>query len=196
MALRGVLWSACLLLSVQLRGGTYIAINSGGPSYQQNTSSTFSILSPPALNSTLPGSLVYQKDHYYTGFDTGVNNYSSRILNNTSDPVLFFSDREGKTVVYKVNVPAGIHSVSLYFAELDPVYQRNGLRVFDVLVQDQLVRHLCLLLCFGLHFPFLVRSSITCFSGCDFVFFCLLDQLFCSRSYFKRAATGRSPAAD
>lgn len=158
MALRGVLWSACLLLSVQLGGATYVAINSGGPSYQQNTSSTFSLSPPPAFNSTLPGSLVYQKDHYYTGFDTAVNNYSSRIVNNTSDPVLFFSDREGKTVVYKVNVPAGIYSVSLYFAELDPMYQGNGLRVFDVLVQDQVVRALCLLLHFGLHFPVPARS--------------------------------------
>lgn len=138
--MRGAVWLACLCLCTSVSNATYVAINSGGPAYQQNTSGTFGAAPPPLANSTLPGSLVFQADHFFTGVDTRVNNDSAQAVANTSDPALYWSDREGTLVVYSVNIPAGIYSVSLYFAELDPVFQGTGLRTFDVLLQGQLVR--------------------------------------------------------
>jgi Malectin domain len=74
-------------------------------------------------------------DQYLTG-DSSVYTTTKPILN-TNDPILYQSERYGKSFGYKVPVANGIYIVNLYFAEI--YYSNVGQRLFNVSIQGALM---------------------------------------------------------
>jgi hypothetical protein len=98
-------------------GGAFtpIRINAGGPYYVDHVGQPWSA---------------------DTGYAGGASWISGGIVNNTSDPTLYLSERYG-TFSYQFAVPNGTYTTRLKFAEL--YYTKAGQRVFNVSINGQQV---------------------------------------------------------
>ncbi|WP_319406007.1 malectin domain-containing carbohydrate-binding protein [uncultured Desulfosarcina sp.] len=78
-----------------------------------------------------------------SGFNTGLTASTANPISGTTDDVLYQTERYDKAVSpeleYRFTVPNGDYLVRLYFTELFSGAGGVGLRVFDVLIENQLV---------------------------------------------------------
>jgi fibronectin type 3 domain-containing protein len=101
---------------------TVIRVNAGGPQYTDSASQ------------------VWAAD---TGFNTGSSSSTGNAIAGTSDPALYQTERwdtgTAPELTYSFTVPNGAYTVKLHFAEIWSGGQSVGARIFDVLLENQLV---------------------------------------------------------
>jgi large repetitive protein len=77
------------------------------------------------------------------GFNTGSPSSTGNAIAGTSDPALYRTERwdsgTAPELAYTFTVPNGSYTVKLHFAEIWDGGQAVGARIFDVLLENQLV---------------------------------------------------------
>jgi YVTN family beta-propeller protein len=109
-------------VSTPVAPATVIRVNSGGPQYTDTAGQ------------------VWSAD---TGFNTGSTVNVPNAIAGTSDPALYRTERwdpgTAPELAYAFTVPNGSYTVKLHFAETWSGGQAVGRRIFDVLLENQLV---------------------------------------------------------
>jgi subtilisin-like proprotein convertase family protein len=80
---------------------------------------------------------LFVADSLFSGGLTSTN--LSKTISNTSDELIFQSERYAANLMYDITVPNGSYDVSLYFAEIFNKNYSAGKRVFDVFLEGSLV---------------------------------------------------------
>jgi hypothetical protein len=105
-----------------------ITVNRAGPG------STIRISSGGSSSYTDSSGQVWSTDAYFTGGNAAT--YTATV-SGTSDPTLYQSERNGKTLTYNIPVVNGTYDVTLDFSEM--VFKAAGKRVFNLSIEGQQV---------------------------------------------------------
>ena len=119
-------------------GGGTTGGNTGGGSSTGNSSTTVIRVNVGGSDYTDSKGDLWAAD---TGFNTGTASKLSGTVAGTNDPLLYQANRWDATaspeLAYAFDVPNGTYTVNLYFLDF---FGSAGMRVFDVLIQNQVVQ--------------------------------------------------------